>query len=149
MNAFSFYRAARWCYLHHLTPIAVIIFLFQFVVFHNYIHYKADIGKGTLCAGKATGIYIHKGAKIGENCIFAHQVSVGGRGGPENTKKLPVIGNNVFVGIGAKILGDLTVGDDVVIGANAVITKDVPSNCIVAGVPARVIRTGIHMRDYL
>lgn len=148
MNAFSFYRAANWCYKHHLTPIAMVIFLFQFVVFHNYIHYQAEIGKGTLCAGKATGIYIHKGAKIGKNCVFAHQVSVGGRGGPNNTKKLPVIGDNVFVGIGAKILGDLTIGNDVVIGANAVVTKDVPSNCIVAGIPARVIRTGIQMKDY-
>lgn len=149
MNAFSFYRAAHWCYKHHLTPIAVIIFGFQFIVFHNYIHYKAEIGKGTLCAGKATGIYIHKGAKVGSNCVFAHQISVGGRGGPTNTRKLPVIGNNVYVGTGAKILGDLTVGDDVVIGANAVVTKDVPSNCVIAGIPARVIRTGVHMKDYL
>ena len=57
-----------------------------------------------------------------------------GRGG------CPSIGNNVRVFAGAKIIGNVNIGDDVVVGANAVVVKDVPSHCIVAGVPARIIK---------
>ena len=53
---------------------------------------------------------------------------------------MPIIGDNVFIGAGAKILGDITIGDNCVIGANSVVVKSVPSNSIVAGVPAKVLR---------
>lgn len=144
MNSLKFYQASRWCYLHHLTPIAKLIYYFQLLVFHNYIPYTAEIGKTTRIPAKSTGIYIHARAKIGEGCIIAHQVTVGGRSRRYN---VPVIGNNVFIGVGAKVMGDVVVGDEVVIGVNAVVLKDVPSNCAVAGVPAKVIKTGIKMRD--
>ncbi len=52
----------------------------------------------------------------------------------------PTIGNNVYISAGARIIGKINVGNNVIIGANAVVNKDVPDNCIVAGVPARVIR---------
>lgn len=144
MNPFTFYFAARWCYLHHLKIFAVIIHYFSFLVFHNWIPYTAEIGKGTRASGKATGIYIHARCKIGKNCIIAHQVSMGGRSRQYN---VPVLGDEVFVGVGAKIMGDVHVGDNVVIGVNAVVVKDVESGCIVGGVPAKVLKTGIRMRD--
>lgn len=61
--------------------------------------------------------------------------------------KAPVIGDNVEVCCGAKVIGGITVGNNVLIGANAVVVKDVPPNCVVAGVPARVIRQLDHVRD--
>lgn len=54
---------------------------------------------------------------------------------------VPTIGDDVYISAGARLLGDITVGDNVIIGANSVVISDVPSNSIVAGVPARVIRT--------
>jgi serine O-acetyltransferase len=78
------------------------------------------------------GIIIHSKAKIGKNCIIMHQVTIGQKKIDE--QEAPILGNNVFIGAGAKILGKIKIGDNVVIGANAVVTKDVPSNSVVVGV---------------
>jgi serine O-acetyltransferase len=72
---------------------------------------------------------------IGENCWINQQVTVGHTG-----RGCPVIGSNVMITCGAKVLGDITVGDDAVIGANAVVVKDVEPGAIMGGVPARKIK---------
>ena len=81
---------------------------------------------------------VNDGAVIGNNCNIQQDVTLGkaNRG-----KKVgaPVIGNNVFIGAGAKIIGRIHVGDGAAVGANAVVTKDVPAGAAVAGVPARVV----------
>lgn len=75
-------------------------------------------------------------SSVGENFTVNQGVSVG----PDWTQQgRPVLGNNVFLGAGAKVLGDITVGDNVVVAANALVIRSVPDNCTVAGVPARVI----------
>jgi serine O-acetyltransferase len=74
---------------------------------------------------------------IGENCRIAHGVTIGGRSGHY---EVPVIGNNVTVGVGAVVLGPIKVGDHAIIGANAVVIHDVPAHAVVAGVPARIIK---------
>jgi serine O-acetyltransferase len=76
--------------------------------------------------------------RIGRNCWINPGVTIGYKTGLE--KSLSIIGDNVYIGAGAKILGSVTIGDNVVIGANAVVTHDVPPNCMVAGVPARIIK---------
>ena len=81
--------------------------------------------------------------KIGEKCKIYQDVTIGF----DHDLKAPVIGDNVEVCCGAKVIGGITVGDNVLIGANAVVVKDVPSNCVVAGVPARIIKHLDHMRD--
>lgn len=74
--------------------------------------------------------------RIGSNCTIFQQVTIGA----SNTG-VPTIGNDVTIYCGAKVLGGITIGDDVQIGANAVVVNDVPSHCIVAGVPAKIIKT--------
>lgn len=74
--------------------------------------------------------------KIGENFWINQQVTIGYK---DNTRP-PIIGNNVMVACGAKILGSITVGNNVVVGANAVVVKNVQNNVVVAGVPAKVIK---------
>lgn len=82
------------------------------------------------------GIIIGDNVVVGENVTILHRVTIA-----EGFKDKPtVIGNNVFIGTGAVIRSGMIIGDNVKIGANAVVTHDVPSNCVIAGVPARIIK---------
>lgn len=76
------------------------------------------------------------GKKIGNNCSIYQQVTIG----YSDDNKAPLIGNNVTIYPGAKVIGGIKIGDNVVIGANAVVVRDVPSNCTVVGVPAYIVR---------
>lgn len=146
MNAIKWYRIERWLYLHHLTALAKIVRALIFLLFNSFIPYTCEIGEGTSFAYKGMGVVIHSNSKIGNNCVIAQQVTIGGRSRIIN---VPIVGNNVYIGAGAKVLGNVVIGDEVVIGANAVVLSDVPTGCIVAGVPAKIIRTDIKMRDYV
>ncbi len=84
------------------------------------------------------GIVISGDAVFGDDCIIRNGVTVGLR--HTGHRGSPVIGNRVDIGAGAKILGPIRIGDDVAIGANAVVIKDVPANSIAVGVPAHTIR---------
>ncbi len=92
--------------------------------------------EGGLKLPHPNGVVIHPGAKIGPNCILFQQVTLGTSG---NGPGAPVIGGGVDIGAGAKVLGAVTIGDHAIIGANAVVTQDIPEGAIAAGVPARII----------
>jgi serine O-acetyltransferase len=77
---------------------------------------------------------------IGENVTLFQGVTLGGTG-KERGKRHPTIGNNVVIGAGAKILGNITIGHDAMVGANAVVVRDVPDHSTVVGVPGRITRT--------
>lgn len=83
--------------------------------------------------GYSTGITAER---LGRDCWINQQVTIGFAGDEGE----PVLGDRVQVGAGARVLGGITIGDGVIVGANAVVVKDVPPNCVVAGVPARIIR---------
>ena len=103
------------------------------------IHPGAKIGKG-LFIDHGMGIVIGETAHIGNNCIIFHGVTLGGTG-KHKGKRHPTIGNNVLIGAGATILGPIKVGNNVKIGAETfIIMKDVPDNCTVTGVPARIVK---------
>ena len=80
-------------------------------------------------------IVIGIGSRIGDDCIIYHDVTFG-----KKNDGYPVLGNNIVVYPGAKIIGGVSIGDNSVIGANAVVTKSIPPNSIVGGVPGKVIR---------
>ena len=88
------------------------------------------------------GIIISGFASFGDNCVIRDGVTVGLR--RVDDPVAPKIGHNVDIGTGAKVLGGITIGDNVVIGANAVVLEDVPSNSIAVGVPARIKTRGKH-----
>jgi serine O-acetyltransferase len=83
------------------------------------------------------GIIISGDAVFGDDCILRNGVTVGLRSTGERGS--PIIGNRVDIGAGAKVLGSIRIGDDVAIGANAVVIADVPSNSIAVGIPARIL----------
>ena len=87
------------------------------------------------------GDFIHVGpnVKIGKNCTILLGVVFGNKF--EKSDKRPVlVGDNCYFGLGVRILGNLTIGNNVIIGANSVVTKDIPDNCIVGGIPAKIIK---------
>lgn len=74
-------------------------------------------------------------ATIGEKCVVYHDVTLG-----QNRGEYPIVGNGVIIYAGAKIIGNVIIGDNAIIGANSVVTKNVPANAIVAGIPAKIIK---------
>ena len=100
------------------------------------IHPGAKIGN-RLFIDHGMGIVIGETTTIGNNCTIYHGVTLGGTGKNEK-KRHPDIGNNVIIGCGAKILGPIKIGDNVKIGANAVVLKDVPNNSTVVGIPGKI-----------
>lgn len=103
------------------------------------IHPGATIGKN-LFIDHGMGIVIGETTVIGDNCIIYHQVTLGGTG-KDKGKRHPTLGNNVLVSTGAKVLGPIILEDNVKIGANSVVLKNIPKDSTAVGIPARVIKS--------
>jgi serine O-acetyltransferase len=97
---------------------------------------QAEIGDG-LYIGHIGGVHINPGAVIGRNCDLAHRVTIGasamGRSG------VPVLGDNVYVGTGAVLMGKIKIGDNAKIAANSLVMTNVPAGATVMGVPGRIV----------
>jgi serine O-acetyltransferase len=115
------------------------------VTFSAVVPADAEIGPECMLAYGGMGVVIHKSAKIGSNVLISPGVVIGGR---SHSEGVPRIGDDVFIGAGAKIIGDLEVGSGAVIGANAVVLADVPERAVVAGIPAKVVRVDAKVSDY-
>ena len=128
-------------YLHTVSKIPVLPRLIsQISRFFTgiEIHPGAKIGKGFFI-DHGMGVVIGETSEIGDNCTIFQGVTLGGTG-KERGKRHPTLRNNVVIGAGASILGDITIGDSSYIGAGSVVTKDVPPTSTVVGVPGRIIR---------
>jgi serine O-acetyltransferase len=101
------------------------------------IPYTTSIGSG-FYIGHFGGIVVNEKSVIGRNCNISHGVTLGVANRGRN-KGCPTIGDNVYIGPGAKIVGAVRVGSNVAIGANCVVTRDIPDGSVVVGVPGRVI----------
>jgi len=136
------YRFGRWRYGVWPSPlrkifsfIYKILFKFTQIVTGIELPCEATVGHNFVI-DHFGGIVISGYARFGDNCRIRNGVTVGLR--RVEDKRAPQIGNNVDIGAGAKILGPITIGDNVLIGANAVVIRDVPANSIAAGVPATI-----------
>lgn len=98
------------------------------------IPYQANIGIGTEFVHNGLGVVIHEEAQIGKYNKIMQNVTIGGRNG----RGAPIIGDYCFIGAGACILGDIKIGNNVMIGANSVILKDIPDNVVVVGIPGEI-----------
>ena len=135
------YRFGNWSFkvkipiLRHALLLIYLVLNIMVMMFAGInIQVKAEIGKGFIIHNFSC-IFIGA-AKIGENCTVNQGVTIGNIRGSAHR---PIIGNNVYFGAGCKILGAITIGNNVVIGANSLVTTSIPDNCTVVGVPARII----------
>lgn len=140
------YRASHWFHVRHVPVLPKWIYALSFLVFNLDVPPSAEIGQGTSFGHHGMGIVIHHKAVIGKNCLIMQQVTIGGR---SHMPDVPVLGDHIVVGAGAKILGNVHIGDGSVVGANAVVVHDVPACSVVAGVPAHVIKENIDVSDYI
>ncbi len=106
-------------------------------IFGVDIHPAARLGRG-LMFDHATGIVVGETAVIGDHCSLLHGVTLGGSG-KESGDRHPKIGDNVMIGAGAKVLGNISVGNCCRVAAGSVVLQDVPPQSTVAGVPARIV----------
>ena len=138
LHAIWSYRFAHT--LHRWGFVFVARAISQFTRFLTgvEIHPAARIGR-RFFIDHGMGIIIGETAEIGDDCLLYQGVTLGGTGN-QTGKRHPSLGSRVVVGSGAKILGNITIGDDVRVGANSVVLHNVPSLSTVVGIPGRVVR---------
>ncbi len=143
-RAVRMHRKANWCYRHRLFFLARYISQRAVRKTGIEIHPAATIGR-RLVIDHGTGVVIGETTEIGDDVLIYQGVTLGGTG-KDKGKRHPTIGNNVMISSGAKVLGPFKVGDNSRIAAGAVVLDEVPPDCTVVGVPARVVkRSGIRV----
>ena len=142
VKAIFFHKIANFFSVAKFDLIARIISQFSRFLTGIEIHPKAKIGNN-LFIDHGMGVVIGETSDIGDNVTIYHMATLGGispsinSDDQRNTKRHPTLMDNVVVGSGAQILGPVTIGKNAKIGANAVVTKDVPQNAIMVGIPAK------------
>ena len=146
VKAVLFHQIAHFFCLAKFDLIARIISQFSRFLTGIEIHPRAKIGKN-LFIDHGMGVVIGETSEIGDNVTIYHMVTLGGIAPSINSneqrliKRHPTLKDNVVVGSGAQILGPVMIGANAKIGANAVVTKDVPENAVMVGIPAKNVGT--------
>ncbi len=146
VKAVFFHRIANFFSIAKLDLIARIISQFSRFLTGIEIHPKAKIGEN-LFIDHGMGVVIGETSEIGNNVTIYHMVTLGGISPSINSddqrdsKRHPTLMDNVVVGSGAQVLGPVVIGKNAKIGANAVVTKDVPENAVMVGIPAKNVGT--------
>jgi serine O-acetyltransferase len=133
-TAMILYRLMQWARRWRLSPLEMLFNKLNVVCCNCIIGRGAEFGPGLVLL-HSTGVVINGQVRGGANVYIYHQVTIGAE-----RRQSPILGNNVFIGAGAKIIGSIAIGDGARIGANAVVIDDVPPHCTAVGIPARVVR---------
>lgn len=139
-QAIVLHRFAHWLWHQGLPFLPRLISHLSRFLTGIEIHPGATLGKGVVI-DHGMGVVIGETAIVGDYCLIYQGVTLGGTG-KEMGKRHPTLGENVVVGAGAKVLGNLQVGSNVRIGAGSVVLRDVPQDCTVVGVPGRIVYRG-------
>ena len=146
VKAVFFHQIAHFFCIAKFDLVARIISQFSRFLTGIEIHPKAKIGKN-LFIDHGMGVVIGETSEIGNNVTIYHAVTLGGispsidSNEQRNVKRHPTLKDNVVVGSGAQVLGPIEVGKNAKIGANAVVTKEVPENAVMVGIPAKNVGT--------
>ena len=138
-HALLAHRLSHWLWKKNIPIIPRLVSQLARWLTGIEIHPGAQIGRGFFI-DHGMGVVIGETAIIGDFVTLFQGVTLGGTG-KERGKRHPTLGNHVVVGAGAKVLGNITIGDFVKIGANSVVLRSVPSNSTVIGIPGRIIKT--------
>lgn len=148
-----------YCFLYHLRSLELYTnvvpknivrrFFYKLLRYYHFYRYKRlsfklhiilypnTCGPGLKISHCGDFTHVAKGCTLGENCEILPGVVFGKKNIEPNRS---IVGNNCFIGLGARILGTVNIGNNVTIGANSVVTKDIPDNAVVGGIPAKIIR---------
>ena len=137
LHAVWAYRIANWLWRHRMKLIARLLSQMTRAFTGIEIHPGASIGR-RLFIDHGMGVVIGETAVLGDNVTLYHGVTLGGVNLSKG-KRHPTLGNNVVIGAGAKVLGNIILGEGTCVGANAVVVKSVPANSVVVGVPGQVV----------
>lgn len=132
-----FHRLAHVLFQLHVPIIPRFISQVSRFLTGIEIHPGAKIGKGVFI-DHGMGVVIGETAIVGDNCLIYHGVTLGGTG-KQKEKRHPTIEQGTIIGAGAKVLGNITIGENCRIGANSVVVKDTPPNSTVTGIPGRIV----------
>jgi serine O-acetyltransferase len=133
----AFFLKSKGCLVRPFYLSVRLLLKHYEIKFGISIPYNTKIGPG-LYVGHFGGIFVNPQAVIGKNCNINHDVTIGAAYGGKSPG-VPVVRDNVYFGPGSKIIGGIEIGNNVAIGANCVLTKSVPDNAVVAGIPGVVI----------
>lgn len=136
-QALVLHRVAHWLWNVGIPFVPRMLSYFARVLTGIEIHPGATIGSG-IFIDHGMGVVIGETAIIGDSALIYQGVTLGGTG-KESGKRHPTLGSGVIVGAGAKVLGNIQIGNDVRIGAGSVVLREVPSDCTVVGVPGRIV----------
>lgn len=146
-QAITVYRFFHWCRIRHIPAQPIRFFVERFIEITTGISIPASciIGEG-LRIFHFGGVIFHPTARLGKNCTVYHDVTIGDRGGEGGAAE---IGDNTVIGTGAKIIGEITIGKDCIVGANAVVVRSMPDSTVAIGNPAQIRprRTGDTLHD--
>lgn len=134
IHALIFHRWAHWLFKNKCIFLARLISQISRFFTGIEIHPGAKIGKGVFI-DHGMGVVIGETAEVGNNVLIYHGVTLGGTG-KDKGKRHPTVGNNVIIGSGAKVLGPIVIEDNVKIGANSIVLKNVPNGYTAVGIPA-------------
>lgn len=139
------YRIGNLLYRLHIPVLPKFFSLLNRFLFSVWLPSSAKIGKKFAIGYWGLGVVIHSNSIIGDRVQVCQNVTIGRNFGD---KKVPVIGNDVYIGTGSVVFGEIEIGDNVIIGSNSLINKSIPSNCTAIGNPMKIIEENRTLKYY-
>ena len=141
LNALSLYKVGNWAHRQGYSKLTRFFTKLNYLIFKCYIPGSALIEQGTRVAYGGIAIVIHANSRIGQNSVIGQCVTLGAKEGYASAVALPcpVVGHNVYIAAGAKLIGGIEIGHSSIIAANAVVLISCPPHSILAGVPAKIV----------
>lgn len=149
MDALILYRIGHSLYRRGWRRTAKMVDRLNYLVTRCSIPSTCTIGERTVAAYGGLVLVIHSNAVIGKHCVLGQAVTIGAREAfvAKSANLCPRIGDSVYIAAGAKVLGDIDIGSNSIIGANAVVLQSFPPHSVIAGIPARTV--GATEPDYV
>lgn len=139
------YRVGNFFYRFRIPVLPKFFSLLNRFLFSVWMPSSAKIGRKFKIGYWGLGVVIHSNTIIGDRVQICQNVTIGRNFGD---KKVPVIGNDVYIGTGSVVFGEIEIGDNVIIGSNSLINKSIPANCTVIGNPMRIIVKNRSLKYY-